>query len=107
MFDVEQALDAAGCLERDCDAVDRVGRQRDDAAGAEHVDGRRPTCLVICNHLGSHAEATIARSAVSAACRSPDSSDSRATARRAAAGDARTSASIIRATPSSASGGAT
>ena len=37
----EQPLDAARRGERHRDPVDRVGREGDDAAGAEHLDGRR------------------------------------------------------------------
>src|SRR5204862_649638 len=106
-FHVEQSFDATWRLERDRDAVDRIGRQGDHAAPAERLDGCRPAAGIVGDDPGAHAEATTDRPLTSTARRSTDSCASRSMARRAAAGEASTSDSIIRATPSSESGGAT
>ena len=104
-FHLEQALDATGRGRRDRDPVDRVGRQRDDATGPQDLDRRRPTFHIVGHDAGGHAgTASAAPSATDRA--SIAVSASRTDAARAADGDARTSASIIRAAPSSASGGA-
>ena len=109
-LDLEQPLDAARRVERDRDPVDRVGRQRDDAAAAQDLDRPRPDRprrrrrsgrVMPGRGIGRLVGARRPRAAPAA------SSASRSAAARASAGGARTSASIIRATPSSASGGAT
>ena len=75
-FHVEQSLDAAGRGERHRDAVDRVGRQRDDAAAAEHLDGQRPARRVVRHDPGGHAD-RLRRSSASAARRCDAASTSR------------------------------
>ena len=106
LFHLEQSLDAARRLERDRDPVDRVGRQRDDPAGAQDLDRPPPDRA----SSGTTRAVTPRPTAVPGeprrrrcAARFRDSASPLAAPRP---GDARTSASIIRATPSSASGGA-
>ena len=106
-FTCEQSLDAARRPERDRDPVDGVGRERDDPARAQDLDRRLSTGGVVGHDARGHAEtrprgASAARHAVPLLrC------GSRVTARRdLPARRPRTSASIIRATPSSAKGGA-
>ena len=101
-----------GVVERDGDPVDRVGRQGDDAAARAGPRSprrdpprrrRRVRALMPRPRPRPGSETD---PAVRAAVARVASSASRTAAAGAAAGGARTSASIIRATPSSASGGA-
>ena len=94
-LDPVQPLDAARRVERDGDPVDRVGRQRHDAARTEGRDGLGPAVIVVRHDPGGHAGMS-RRACASAASRSD--------AARALAGRARTRDSTSRATPSSASG---
>ena len=99
----EQALDAARRIERDRDPVDRVGGEGHDAAGPQDLDRGGTTLRVVGNDPRGHAGTPTARAPGAPPPRPLPGI--RASARRASAG-ASTSASIIRATPSSANGGA-
>ena len=105
---LEQALDAARRGQRDGDPVDRVGRQRDDAARAQ---GIATAAAIPASSSGDDAGHRAVRSAAGHAMRAilawTASSARRSAVARASRGLASTSDSIIVATPSSSTGGAT